>query len=433
MEAHFSVDGPGGNAVFVFFPLERVTIKERRMTSFQFKAVTPDGKVRLGALPAENEKRAAAELRRQGLVPVYIGLDAPKTGFEFKMPRFGGAQRKAVLYFTQELATLLNAGIPLDRALQISTELTEDAQFQQVIGDVLRALKGGKTLADSLATHPAHFSELYLNMVRAGEASGQLATMFTRLSEFERTRDDLRGYVISSLVYPALLAFVGLCSVIVLLYFVIPRFAQVFEQARIQMPLPTLIMLQASKLVREYGLFAFVGTIAAIAGFRYYLSTPEGGTWWDTTRLKIPLLGDTLRKMETARFARAMSTLVANSVPLVQSLGIARGIMTNRIMAGSLESVAQGVKRGEGLATPLKRTQQFPALAGHLLMVGEETGKLDAMFDRMADIYDNETRAAVKRFTSLFEPLIIVVMGVVVGALILSMLMAITSINEVAV
>lgn len=403
------------------------------MTSFQFKAVTPDGKVRLGALPAENEKRAAAELRRQGLVPVYVGLEKQRTGFEFKLPEFGGGKRKAVLYFTQEMATLLNAGIPLDRALQISTELTEDKAFQFVVSDVLRVLKGGRTLADSLGTHPGHFSELYLNMVRAGEASGQLGTMFTRLSEFERTREDLRGYVISSLVYPALLAFVGFCSVFILLYFVIPRFAQVFEQARIQMPLPTLVMLQASKLMTQYGVFMLALVVAAGFAFRYYLGTPEGRWWWDGYRLKVPLLGDTLRKMETARFARAMATLVANSVPLVQSIGIARGIMTNKVMAHSLESVTQGVKRGEGLAAPLKKTAQFPALAGHLLMVGEETGKLDAMFERMADIYDTETRSAVKRFTSLFEPLIIVVMGVVVGALILSMLMAITSINEVAI
>ena len=403
------------------------------VTSFQFKAVTPDGKVRLGSLPAENEKRAAAELRRQGLVPVYVGLEKQKAGFAFKMPQLSGNRRKAVLYFTQELATLLNAGIPLDRALQISTELTEDPVFQQVVADVLRVLKGGRTLADSLATHPDHFSDLYLNMVRAGEASGQLGTMFNRLSEFERTREDLRGYVISSLVYPSLLAFVGCVSVFILLYFVIPRFAQVFEQARVQMPLPTVIMLQASKLMQQYGLLMLVLVAAAVAGFRYYLGTPEGRWWWDGYRLKIPLIGETLRKMETARFARAMSTLVANSVPLVQSIGIARGIMTNKIMAGSLESVAQGVKRGEGLATPIKKTGQFPALAGHLLMVGEETGKLDTMFERMADIYDTETRAAVKRFTSLFEPLIIVVMGVVVGALILSMLMAITSINEVAI
>lgn len=403
------------------------------MTSFQFKAVTPDGKIRLGALPAENEKRAAAELRRQGLVPLYVGLEPQKQGFSFQLPKFGGGKRKSVLYFTQELATLLQAGIPLDRALQISNEIAGDKEFQGVGGDVLRAIKGGKSFADALAGHPEHFSELYVNMVRAGEASGQLATMFERLSEFERTRDDLRGYVISSLVYPALLALVGVGSIFVLLFFVVPRFAQVFEQSRIQMPLPTMVMLEASLFLRSYGFFFLAILLLAAGSFRWYLGTPEGGLWWDAFRLRIPLLGEALRKMETARFARAMATLVGNSVPLVQSLGIAGAIMTNRVMSGALGPVAQGVKRGEGLAAPLKRTGQFPPLAGHLLTVGEETGRLDAMFDRMADIYDNETRSSIKRFTSLFEPIVILVMGVVVGALILSMLMAITSINEVAI
>jgi general secretion pathway protein F len=172
---------------------------------------------------------------------------------------------------------------------------------------------------------------------------------------------------------------------------------------------------------------------AALVGFVVYIKSAEGSLWWDTARLRFPILGDALRKAETARFARAMATLVSASVPLVQSLTIARGILNNKRIAGSLEQVIQGVKRGEGLAGPLQKAGQFPPLAGHLLSVGEETGHLDAMFNRMADIYDNETRTAIRRFTSLFEPLIILVMGLVIGTLILSLMMAITSINDVAV
>jgi general secretion pathway protein F len=164
-----------------------------------------------------------------------------------------------------------------------------------------------------------------------------------------------------------------------------------------------------------------------------YKNTPSGKTWWDKTRLRIPLLGDALRKAETSRFARAMSTLVGNSVPLVQSLHISAGILYNTGMANALREVAQGVKRGEGLAQPLARTRMFPVLASHLLTVGEETGKLDVMFTRMADIYEEETRTSIKRFTSIFEPLVILIMGLVVGSLILSMLIAITSINDVAI
>jgi general secretion pathway protein F len=199
------------------------------------------------------------------------------------------------------------------------------------------------------------------------------------------------------------------------------------------MPLPTKIMLETSRLVRSYGWIAIGGAIAATVALRTYTRTKAGRWWWDSFRLRIPLLGDALRKAETARFASAMSTLVANSVPLVQSIGIAGAILNNRRIAASLDAVAQGVKRGEGISAPLRKTGQFPPLAGHLLTVGEETGRLDQMFARMAEIYETDTRAAIKRFTSLFEPLVILVMGVMVGILILSMLLAITSINEVAV
>ncbi len=235
------------------------------------------------------------------------------------------------------------------------------------------------------------------------------------------------------MIYPGLLTAVGICSIIVLLTFVVPRFAAVFEESRMRMPLPTKILVETSRVVERYGLFALGAIVAAVAALYSYIRTRAGRLWWDTLRLRIPLLGDALRKAETARFARAMATLVANSVPLVQSIGIAGAILNNKRIAGSLEVVTQGVKRGEGIANPLRKAGEFPPLAGHLLSVGEETGRLDQMFGRMAEIYEADTRAAIKRFTSLFEPVLILVMGVVVGAFILSMLLAITSINEVAV
>ncbi|HEU0138439.1 MAG TPA: type II secretion system F family protein [Bryobacteraceae bacterium] len=402
------------------------------MASFHFRAVAADGKVRSGTLTADTEKLAASELRKQGLTPVYVGVQQKKS-FELKLPAMNRGKRRDVLFFTQELSTLLNAGVPLDRALSITSELTERPQFRFIVLDILRVLKSGKSLADSLSTHPAHFSQLYVNMVRAGEASGSLGVVFEKLSDFERTRDDLRNYIVSSMVYPALLAVVGLASILVLMYFVVPRFASVFEESRIEMPLPTKIMLETSRFVQAYGWIGIASMVGVILAWSAYVRTSGGRLWWDRFRLRIPLLGDALRKAETARFARAMSTLIANSVPLVQSLSIASAILNNSLIAGSLAQVAQGVKRGEGIAGPLKKTAQFPPLAGHLLSVGEETGQLHQMFSRMADIYDADTRAAIKRFTALFEPLIILVMGIMVGALILSMLLAITSINEVAI
>src|SRR5579862_2255012 len=215
------------------------------MTNFFFRAVASDGQLRSGTIHAETERWVAQELRRQGLTPVFVGTE-PKRSFELKLPGFSGAKRRDVLFFTQELSTLLNAGIPLDRALSITAELTHGGSFRPLVMDVIRVLKSGKSLADSLATHPAHFSVLYVNMVRAGEASGSLSVIFERLAEFERTRDDLRSYIISSLIYPALLTLVGLTSIFILLNFVVPRFATIFSDPHMKIPTPTLILLNVS-------------------------------------------------------------------------------------------------------------------------------------------------------------------------------------------
>jgi type II secretory pathway component PulF len=403
------------------------------MATFYFRAVASDGKVRTGSLAGDNDKIVVRELRKQGLTPVYVGVSPKGSSIQIKLPAFTGNRRRHVLFFTQEMSTLLNAGVPLDRSLTITAELTEHASFKLIVLDVLRVLKSGRSLADSLATHPGYFSDLYINMVRAGEASGALAIIFERLAEFERSSDDLRNYIVSSMIYPALLACVGLGSIAILLGFVVPRFATIFSGSNMKIPTPTLIMLQASDIVRTYGWFALGALVALIAVWRTYTRTGPGRLWWDAARLKLPLLGDALLKAETSRFARAMSTLVGNTVPLVQSLGIAAATLNNRSISGAVAGIAQGVKRGEGLAAPMRKAGVFPPLAAHLLTVGEETGRLDQMFARMADIYENDTRAAIRRFTAIFEPVVILVMGIMVGGLILSMLLAITSINDVAV
>ena len=401
------------------------------MTTFFFRAIAPDGKVRTGSLSAETDKLVARELRRQGLTPVYVGAEQKKN-LVLKIPGAAGGKRRDVLFFTQELSTLLTSGVPVDRALSITSELTERPAFRLIVSDILRVLKGGKSLADSLATHPDYFTDLYVNMVRAGEASGSLATVFERLSEFEKSRDELRNYIISSMIYPALLACVGLGSILVLMNFVVPRFASVFNDSHMKVPLPTQLMLDTSKIVQTWWWVVALALVALFGAFKSYTATRDGRMKWDRMRLRIPLLGDAMLKAETSRFARAMATLIANSVPLVQSLGISAGILNNRYIARALGEVAQGVKRGEGLAGPMRKAAVFPPLAAHLLTVGEETGKLDQMFARMADIYENETRSAIRRFTSLFEPLVILVMGLIVGALVLSMLLAITGINDVS-
>ena len=399
------------------------------MTTYHYRALVPGGKMQEGTLSSEDDRSAARELQRLGMTPVFIGTSKP-SGFSFRMPSFGGGRSRDTLHFTTEMATLLNAGIPLDRALSISAELTERERFQAVVKDVLKALRSGQSFSDSLGTRPEYFPDLYLSMIRAGEVSGTLPLTMDRLAEFERSRDELRGYIMAALTYPALLALVGAGSVFVLLRFVIPRFAEAFTQSNIAMPLPMQVLLTASELAQNWGLIAVLLLLAAGVGLRFYVKTPAGRFAFDRWKLRFPLLGAALLKADTARFARAMGTLVKSAVPLVQSIHIARGILGNRVLAEALDAVARGVKRGEGIAAPLRKTGKFPELAGHLLTVGEETGHLDSMFERMADIYDKDTRDAVKRFTALFEPVVILLMGVIVGAMILSIMLAITSIQQ---
>src|SRR5580693_2345525 len=314
------------------------------MATFFFRAVASDGKLRTGSLTSDNDKTVVRELRKQGLTPVYVGVSPKGSAIEIKLPVFVGNRRRDVLFFTQEISTLLNAGVPLDRSLTITGELTERPHFKLIVLDVLRVLKGGRTLADSLGTHPDCFSDLYINMVRAGEASGALAAIFERLAEFERSRDDLRNFIVASMIYPALLAGVGLASVIILLTFVVPRFATIFSDPRMKIPVPTQVMLEVSHVVTTYWWMAASVLVAGLIFWQTYTRTTAGRLWWDGARLKIPLLGDALLKAETARFARAMATLVANTVPLVQSIGIAAATLTNRTVAGALIGVAQGVK-----------------------------------------------------------------------------------------
>ena len=425
------------------------------MTTFYYKAATATGQWQEGTREGTDEKAVVHQLQAVGLVPVYVGpspsgsiarpgarpggrwaelftQSTERRSSPWNIP-FGKGRVKSQdrLLFTQELATLLQAGVPLDRALSICSELTESRRFREILADVLQQVRAGKPLADALEAQGKVFSRLYVNMVRAGQASGTISVVFRRLADLEAAAAEFRAHLISSLIYPVLLTGVAIASILILMNFVIPRFAQVFESTGLPVPLPTYILLQSGQLMRSYGWIALVGLIAAGVFFRRALNTPAGRERWDRFLLRVPFLGELLRKAETARFARTMTTLVAAGVPLEQSLSIVREMVSNRVMAQSLDGIIQGVKRGEGMAGPVRRAGTFPPLAAHLLSVGEETGRLDTMFDHLANIYDNETRVAVRRFTSLFEPMVILVMGVVVGVIVLSLLLAITSINEV--
>jgi general secretion pathway protein F len=421
------------------------------MATYYYKASTAAGEWKEGSAAGDNERAVAARLSTQGLFPVYVGLTPPesqaaasglfafrlggrgtgKSGKKNRLPFLSRSLAQDRLEFTQEFSTLLGSGIPVDRALQIVSQLAGTERFRMVISGILRELRGGKSLAEAMEMHGDVFSRLYVNMVRAGQASGSLPEVFARLSDFETRDAEFRSHIISSMIYPVLLTLVALASMVVMMYFVVPRFGEVFATSGIPVPASTAVLLWMGNTLRQYGLLVLLGVVGGTFAFRQWAISPAGRASLDKLLLDAPLLGDMLRKAETARFARTMSTMVGHGVPIVESLRIVRETVNNTTMANAFDGIIQGVKRGEGVALPIERAKVFPELAVHLMRVGEETGRLDTMFERLANVYDAETRTTLRRITALFEPAVILLMGITIGAIVLSLLMAISSINEI--
>jgi general secretion pathway protein F len=398
---------------------------------FSYKAVNADGRITDGKVEASDSRGAVVRLESMGLVPVSVeesAVDKPTSRVPLSFQR---VTRKDILYFSEEFSTLIHAGLPLDRSLEIAATLTSKAPLRDAIRDVLNQVKAGKSLSEAFAAHPRYFPGLYVNMVRAGEAGGVLDEVLMRLVEFERASDELRSYLVASLIYPGLLFAVGSASVAILLYFVIPKFATIFDDIGVAIPPQTAALLWVSDVTRRYW-WVFAAAVAlAIAGFKAWRKTPKGRRDWDVLTLKAPLLGPVALKIEVARFARTLGTLVSSAVPLIGAMRIVQGVARNQVLAEGIAKVAEGAKRGEGVARPMQASGVFPPLILHLVAVGEETGKLDTMLIQVADIYEKEVRTAVKALVSVFEPVMILVMGLLIGTVVLSMLTAIFSINEV--
>lgn len=404
------------------------------MPTFFYRAVGKDGGIVNGVVEESTDRAAAVKLQDMGLVPIQLGTRQRRRLWDLELRwSLSGIRSKDLMFFTQELSTLVNSGLPLDRSLAICKELSDKEKLQSLVDEILKDIKRGRSLADSLSSHPRVFSKLYVNMVRAGEASGSLPLVLERLVEFQQSADELRSYLISSLIYPTLLTLVGGASIVVLLNYVIPKFAEVFQDAGQAMPLPTQILLSLSEFTTSYWWVMLLAVAILAGGFSRLVAGERGRWWWDRLKLRTLVIGEILTKVEMARISRTLGTLVHNAVPLVQALGIVREISGNRVIAQAIRTVAEGVKRGEGVALPMRRAQVFPPLAVHLVEVGEETGRLDVMLLRLADVYDKDVRSAVKNFIALFEPVMILLMGVVVGAIVISMLLAIVSINEVPI
>jgi general secretion pathway protein F len=399
------------------------------MAEFSYKAVTKEGKLTNGRLEASDSRTVTQRIQGMGLIPISVEQSAAKS--QQRRSLFQRIGPRDILFFTEELSTLVRAGLPLDRSLSITAELASKPALRTVVLDILQQIKGGKSLAEALASHPKHFSRLYVNMIRAGEAGGVLDTILDRLTQFQRDADEMRGYLVSSLVYPALLTIVGVVSVAILLFFVIPRFATIFSDLGAPIPLSTQILLSLSDWAIRYWIIALGSVAVAAFSISYWLRTPAGQHKADVWRLHLPLLGPTILKIQVGRFARTLGTLLASAVPLIQAVRIVQEIATNQVVSEAISKIADGAKRGLGVAKPMREAGVFPDLAIHLVEVGEETGQLDAMLLQLGDIYEKDVRTSVRSLTSVFEPAIILVMGVIVGSVVLSMLMAIFSINEI--
>jgi len=391
---------------------------------YSYTATTLEGAIVEGVVEASDERNAVEKIRNAGVIPLKVSL--PREGLRktFAMR----SSRGDLLTFTTELSALLGAGLPIDRSLNILSEITEGKQMKEVINSVLKGIREGSSFSEALQRHPAVFPRLYVSMIRAGETGGVLDIVLDKLSEFLESAKELKDSIVSAMVYPLILTVTGGMSIVILLTFVIPRFSAIFKEIGGSLPLSTQIILTVSQVLRSWWWVLFPVVAVVLVFLRIYAGTDQGALRWD--ELKLRLLGDVVRKLETARFCRTLGTLLKSGVPFLQALGNAKDVIGNRIMAGSVESVTKNVREGRGMAGPLMEAGVFPQLALSMIKVGEETGQLDSMLLKVAATYEKALRDAVKRFMSLLEPAIILGMGIIIAFIVVSMLMAVFSFLE---
>jgi len=377
-----------------------------------------------GVIEAADEKAAVERLRASGVIPLEVR--APREGWR---PQFSlRSSQGDLLSFTSELSALLGAGLPLDRSLGILAEISESGAMRGVTQSLLRSIREGSSFSDALQRHPRMFPRLYVNMVRAGEAGGVLDVVLEKLNEFLESAKELRDHVVSALIYPAILSVTGGISIIILLAYVLPKFSVIFAELGGALPVPTRVLLAVSGGLQDYGWLLLLLAAAGAVAFRNWLRTEQGRYRWDTVKLR--LMEDVVRKLETARFCRTLGTLLRSGVPLLQALENARDVIENRVIASAIADVSRGAKEGKGIASPLADANVFPPLALSMIKVGEETGQLDEMLLKVAGSYEKSLKQAVRRFISFLEPVLILIMGVVIGFIVVSMLMAVFSITE---
>jgi general secretion pathway protein F len=400
------------------------------MPVFTYRAADRGGKTVDGVMEAADARAVVERLHRDAYFPIRVEPQAARISW-WRVSR-GRLRQRDLLAFTEQLATLFEAGLPLDRALGVLEELAQDRHLKVIVADLLRGVRGGASFSDALAKHhPRPFSRLYINMIRAGEKGGVLEITLRRLAEFLEARAAFMEAVVSAMLYPAVITTASAAAIVFLLTFVVPRFAVIFADLGQAVPLPTQILLSVSAGLRTYWWGAGLAGIAGAIAWRGWTGTPEGRVAWDRMVLRLPLAGTIGLKLEISRFCRTLGTLLRSGVPVLAALAVVGEMMSNQVIARAVQRLSDSVKRGAGLTAPMSESPVFPPLAVHMVRVGEETGRLEEMLLKVADVLEADVRTELRRIIGLLEPAVILGMGLVVAFIVVAMLLAIFSINEV--
>jgi general secretion pathway protein F len=406
------------------------------MALFHFRAVKDNGETLDGQLEAADERAVLEQLHGRGLIPLEITTRRSWQGLlqlDVNQLLQRSQSPRQVLQFTQQLASLLQAGVPLDRGLEIMLRVSDDSRQQQLIGPIQEGVRRGVSLSRVLAERPGLFSTFYISMVQAAEIAGDLAAGLGNLAYYLERSKTLRDKLVSAMIYPLILLLVSVASLLIILTYVIPQFRQLFYDMGASLPLSTALVIGIAESLRSYGALLLLGICAGLWLLRRLLQEAHYRQAWDAMMLRLPLLGGLRQRIETARFTRSLGTLLKGGVPLLQALGIARQTLGNLLMAEQVGVATENLKQGRQLAAPLLATGLFPALAMQMIQVGEETGHLDEMLLKVADTYDHEVEMAMQRLLAILEPLLIVGLGLMIAGIILSVLVAIMSITEIPI
>ena len=385
------------------------------MATFTYTARSFAGDIRTATLEAQSRDDVIAQLRRQRLNVIKIDEATPKK------PKRGHIKMRDIVILTRQFSTMINAGLPLVQAMTILAEQSQNKVLSEIMRKVVFDVESGNTVADALSKHPQAFSNLYVNMVAAGEAGGILDTILMRLATFMEKNDALIRKVKGAMIYPSVIMAVAGIAVTVLLIFVIPVFENLFTSAGLALPLPTRIVMGASRFLKGYWYVVLGAIVAAVFMFKRYRATSNGRLKIDKFMLKVPVLGDVLRKSAVSRFTRTLGTLISSGVSILDGLEITAKTAGNRVVQDAIMESRSSIAGGDTIAQPLKKSGVFPPMVISMISVGEQTGGLDEMLSKIADFYDEEVDAAVSNLLSLLEPVMIVFLGVVVGGMVVAM------------